>query len=86
MVQIKVFEFEISNASSAPTRDDLSMSWYREAQKKIVSPEQIEEEINHFIDIYGAEVIDIKTNVCEVCRHNNGRGNTNKIIYTIIYR
>ena len=86
MVQIKVFEFEISNASSAPTSDDLSMSWYREAQSKIASPEQIEEEINHFIDMCTKEVIDIKTNVCEVRYHNNGRGNTNKIIYTIIYR
>lgn len=86
MVQIKVFEFEISNASSAPTRDDLSMSWYREAQKKIVSPEQIEEEINNFIEMCTQEVIDIKTNVYEVHYHNNGRGNTNKIIYTIIYR
>ena len=86
MVQIKVFEFEISNASSAPTTDDLSMSWYRVAQKKIVTPEKIEEEINRFLEASGAEVIDIKTNVCEVRCHNNGRGNTNKIIYTIIYR
>lgn len=86
MVQIKVFEFEISNASSAPTQSDLSESWYFREQKKIATPEQIEEEINHFIDACTEEVIDIKTNVYEVRYHNNGRGNTNKIIYTIIYR
>ena len=86
MVQIKVFEFEISNASSAPTQGDLGEPWYSREQKKIASPEQIEEEINRFIDMCGAEVIDIKTNICEVRYHNNGRGNTNKIIYTIIYR
>lgn len=86
MVQIKVFEFEISNASSAPQRDDLGEPWYAREQKKIATPEKIEEEINRFIDMCGAEVIDIKTNVYEVRYHNNGRGNTNKIIYTIIYR
>lgn len=47
---------------------------------------RIEEEINDFLDLATPEVIDIKINVVEVHTHNNGGDNTNKIIYTIIYK
>lgn len=47
---------------------------------------KIEEEINYFLDFAAPEVIDIKTDVVQVHTHNNGGDNTNKIIYTIIYK
>ena len=47
---------------------------------------RIEEEINTFLDLAAPEVIDIKTDVVQVHTHNNGGDNTNKIIYTIIYK
>lgn len=46
----------------------------------------IEKQINYFLDLAVREVVDIKTNVVEVHTHNNGGDNTNKIIYTIIYK
>lgn len=46
----------------------------------------IEKQINYFLDVAVREVVDIKTNVVEVHTHNNGGDNTNKIIYTIIYK
>lgn len=46
----------------------------------------IEKQINYFLDIAVREVVDIKINVVEVHTHNNGGDNTNKIIYTIIYK
>lgn len=47
---------------------------------------RIEEEINNFLDFAAPEVIDIKTDIVQVHTHNNGGDNTNKIIYTIIYK
>lgn len=47
---------------------------------------RIEEEINNFLDVAAPEVIDIKTDIVQVHTHNNGGDNTNKIIYTIIYK
>ena len=47
---------------------------------------KIEEEINNFLDFAAPEVIDIKIDVVQVHTHNNGGDNTNKIIYTIIYK
>lgn len=46
----------------------------------------IEKQINYFLDLAVREVIDIKTDVVQVHTHNNGGDNTNKIIYTIIYK
>lgn len=82
---VKVFEFEISNASSAPINGDMSEPWYARERRKIVSTDEIEDTINNFIDCATKKVIDIKVNIYEVRYHNNGRGNTNHIVYTIIY-
>lgn len=46
----------------------------------------IEKQINYFLDVAVREVVDIKVNVVQVHTHNNGGDNTNKIIYTIIYK
>ena len=46
----------------------------------------IEKQVNYFLDVAVREVVDIKVNVVEVHTHNNGGDNTNKIIYTIIYK
>lgn len=82
---VKIFEFEISNASSAPINGDMNEPWYVREKRKIVSTDEIEETINNFIDCATKRVIDIKVNIYEVRYHNNGRGNTNHIVYTIIY-
>lgn len=82
---IKIFEFEISNASSAPSKEDIGQPWYTMAQRKIASTDEMEETINNFIECATTKVIDIKVNIYEVRYHNNGKGNTNHIVYTIIY-
>ena len=82
---VKIFEFEISNASSAPTDGDMREPWYARERRKLVSTNEMEETINNFIEYTTKRVIDIKVNIYEVRYHNNGRGNTNHIVYTIIY-
>lgn len=82
---VKIFEFEISNASSAPLNGDMKEPWYANERRKIVSTDEMEEIINCFIECATKRIIDIKVNIYEVRYHNNGRGNTNHIVYTIIY-
>ena len=84
MTKVKIFRFEVSNGSSNPLKDDESSSWYINGQAKLVSEQEIEETINNFI--YDIEVIDIKVNNIDINYHNNARGNTIHLIYTIIYK
>lgn len=80
---VKIFKFEVSNASSSPLSDDERKDWFKKAQKKLVTAEYIEETINSFIK--DKSVQDIKVNNVDEKYHNNGRGNTVFLVYTIIY-
>lgn len=80
---VKIFKFEVSNASSSPLSDDERKDWFKKAQKKLVTAEHIEETINSFIK--DKSVQDIKVNNVDEKYHNNGRANTVFLVYTIIY-
>jgi hypothetical protein len=80
---VKIFKFEVSNASSSPLSDDEGKDWFKKAQGKLVTAEYIEETINSFIK--DKSVQDIKVNNVDEKYHNNARANTVFLVYTIIY-
>ena len=84
MLKVKVFKFRVSNAASAMHDDDKSSAYFIKIQKELVSEKDIEETINNFIA--GKDIVDIKINNIDVQYHNNARGNTVDLIYTIMYK
>lgn len=69
-MKVKIFRFVVSN----------NFSQYIDSLKTI------EDEINFFLDLSQAEVIDIKTNTVTTIQHNNGDEDTVELIYTILYQ
>ena len=83
-MKIKVFKFEVANTSSSPCSDDCKHQWFKEQQNALFAPEEVEDVINDFC--YDKEVIDIKINNVDIHYHNNARGNTIELWYTIMYK
>lgn len=85
---IKTFKFTISNAASAAFSEDKNKDWYDKRVAELATPEHIDKEINKFLNksIPDREVVDIKITTVDVHYHNNGRGNTVDLVYTIMYR
>ena len=83
MIKVKVFRFRVSNATSQIFDEDRKARWYIEQLEELDSTEWIEQVINEFCEEHN--VVNIVTNTIEVYRHNNGRGNTVDLIYTISY-
>ena len=82
-MKIKVFKFEVANASSSPFADDRNSSWFSKKQARLSTPSAIEKTINKFTATVKVE--DIKVSTVNVHYHNNGRGNTIELWYTILY-
>ena len=83
-MKIKVFRFRVNNASSNPCSDDLQKEWYQKGIKEIASEEMIEKTVNDFIE--DKNVISITVTSVDAHYHNNARGNTIDLIYTIMYQ
>ena len=87
MMKIKLFRFEVNNASCHLFEDDKKDCWanrlVKEEQEQLVSEEMIETIINDFIK--DKKVIDIKINNIDVHYHNNGYDNRIQLVYTVIY-
>jgi hypothetical protein len=83
-MKIKVFKFEVSNASSKAFSDDKQKDWYYTQQARLKTPNEIEDIINEFCK--DKDVVDIKIQTVDVEYHNNGRGNTIELWYTIMYK
>lgn len=83
-MKIAVFKFEVSNHSSHPCDGDEKCSWYHAGLRRLVDPDDIEIEINRFCE--DKEVVDIKINTVDTKYHNNARGNTIELWYTVIYK
>lgn len=83
MKKVKLFRFEVSNWSSRPIGKDSVTISYKQSQAELVSEEDIELIINEFI--FDKNVLSIDVNTIDVSKHNNGRGNTVHLIYTILY-
>ena len=84
-VRVKVFKFEVSNSASAPMQSDLRESWYYDSKADLYSPSDVENAINTWIRTEDALVIDIDVKNVDVKYHNNARGNTIQLWYTITY-
>ena len=84
MLKVKVFRFRVSNAASSPLKDDEYEKWFIQSKKELVSENYIEKTINKFIE--DKDVVDIKINNVDVNYHNNARGNTIDLVYTIMYK
>lgn len=83
MAKIKVFKFEVSNWSSAAFTDQIGTQKHKNAQARLATEEKIESTIDDYIA--DKEVISINANTVDLHYHNNGRGNTIQLIYTILY-
>lgn len=83
---IKTFEFEVSNTASFPLKGDDQYSWYNEDIANLRHPDDIDDCINAWIEEKHPIIEDIKIVPVEVHYHNNARGNTVRLFYTIIYR
>lgn len=82
-MKIKTFKFEVSNWSSSCNDTDKNGASYAEYQKRIATPEQIDKTINEFCK--GKTIKNINVNNIDINYHNNARGNTIEMMYTIIY-
>lgn len=83
MTKVKVFRFEVSNPSSCIFDKEKNESWVEVQKKKIDDEAKIEFIINNFLE--DKTLKDIRVNTVDVNYHNNARGNTIHLIYTIIY-
>jgi len=84
-MKVKVFRFRVSNAASSPCPDDYRENWFKERLAELKSEKDIECIINKFLYKKGKKVLDIKVNMIDVEYHNNARGNTIDLVYTILY-
>lgn len=85
---IKTFKFTVSNAASSAFTEDKEKPWYSKCMGELTTPEQIDKRINKYINttIPDREVVDIKITPVDIHYHNNGRGNTIELVYTILYK
>lgn len=83
MANVKVFKFEVSNQTSSPIDGDERSAWFIEAASRIASQEYIDNALNAFLR--DVKLISMHTNTIDVKYHNNARGNTIWLVYTIVY-
>lgn len=83
-MKVKVFEFEVCNAASKLCSEDEGTKWAENEKRKLFTPAMVSDVINDFIN--DKDVFDIKVNNVDVYYHNNCRGNTIHLFYTILYR
>ena len=86
MKQVKIFDFIVSNAASSPCSEDVGTNWYIKNKAELSSSKNIEDTINGFLIDNNCTLIDLKVNNVDVYYHNNARGNTIKLVYTLIYK
>lgn len=84
-MKVKIFRFRVSNAASSPRPDDYRESWFKKRLAELESEKDIECIINEFLYKEVKKVLDIKVNTVDVGYHNNARGNTIDLVYTILY-
>lgn len=84
-MKVKVFRFRVSNAASSPWPEDYKKDWFKETLAELKSENDIERIINEFLYKEAKKVLEIKVNTVDVEYHNNARGNTVDLVYTILY-
>lgn len=82
-MKVKAFSFRLSNPASSAFGDDVQSTWYKKNISLIQTTEDIENTINEFIE--DKTVVQMIVTHVDVNYHNNARGNTIDLIYTIMY-
>ncbi len=86
MRKVEIFKATVSNWTTAgASPSELSSRYFQQAAKQVLTPQQIEKEINHWAECGGYEIVDIKVTAVEIQQHNNGGTNTVELWYTILY-
>ena len=83
-MKIAVFKFEVSNSARCPLKGDETYSWYVASRNRLVDTDTVERKINRFCE--DKDVVDIKVNTVDAQYHNNARGNTIELWYTVMYK
>ncbi len=83
-MKIKVFRFRVSNWASHALKNDIGTTSYEEALSEIDDETTIENVVNDFIK--DKTDVSIIVTPVEVSHHNNARGNTVDLVYTISYK
>lgn len=82
-MKVKVLKFQVSNASSHLLTGDEKERWAHYESDALETPSKIDKVLNDFC--CDKNIIDIKVNTVDVHYHNNARGNTIELWYTILY-
>lgn len=82
--KVKIFEFELSNYALDASNSDMKLASFRDAETRLVSTDAMEDMINYFLR--DKVLVDINVVPATVRTHNNGRNNTVKLIYTVVYK
>lgn len=82
--KVKLFRFRVSNNTSIAFNGDKGTKWYIQDAKELHSEIVIENVINRFL--LDKELISLNVSTVDVGYHNNARGNTIDLIYTITYK
>lgn len=82
-MKVKAFKFRLSNSASHASADDVQSTWYKQNISVVQTTEDIENTINEFIE--DKTVVQMIVTHVDVNYHNNARGNTIDLIYTIMY-
>ena len=82
-MKVKAFSFRLSNPASHAFDDDFKSAWYKNQISLVQTTEDIENTINEFIE--DKTVVQMIVTHVDVNYHNNARGNTIDLIYTIMY-
>ena len=82
-MKVQLFRFRVSNAASAAFDSDRSEKWFTAKLRELDDEEYIEDTINDFIK--NKKNVQITVTPVDVHYHNNGRGNTIDLIYTIMF-
>lgn len=83
-MKVRIFKFRVSNAASSPCRQDSETEWYRQCMSELQTAECMEKTVNGFLSTVD-RVLDIRVNTVGVHYHNNARGNTVDLVYTVMY-
>lgn len=82
-MRVQIFRFRVSNAASCAFGEDMTAKWYKEQRQQLDDEEYIEDTINDFIK--HKKNVQIIVTPVDVHYHNNARGNTIDLVYTIMF-
>lgn len=86
MKRIAVFKYAVSNWAKGAKDNDRGTRSYDRAIAQLCTPDEIEASINTWAEVNGYDICEVKVTPVDVEYHNNGRGNTVELWYTVVYQ